>query len=101
MFEILIIFPTSTYIRYVELLHRVWSTNSFAHFYGEKPYNSEMNPSENMMVTYFSMGEGYHNYHHAFPTDYSASEFSWVDKFNLNTMLIDVAHFFNMAWGNE
>lgn len=32
-------------------------------------------------------GEGFHNYHHAFPFDYKTSEMGW--KFNVSTMFID------------
>lgn len=33
---------------------------------------------------------GYHNYHHTFPWDYSASEYGFEYNFNLTTMLIDL-----------
>ena len=32
-------------------------------------------------------GEGFHNYHHAFPYDYSASEYRWY--INFSTFFID------------
>ena len=38
-----------------------------------------------------SAGEGFHNYHHTFPHDYSASEWRW--SLNLTTFFIDI-----MAW---
>lgn len=37
------------------------------------------------------MGEGWHNYHHTFPWDYSTSEFGY--RLNFSTFFIDV-----MAW---
>jgi stearoyl-CoA desaturase (delta-9 desaturase) len=44
-----------------------------------------------MFVVLVSQGEGFHNYHHTFPSDYSTSEFGF--RYNLTTMFID-----SMAW---
>jgi hypothetical protein len=46
--------------------------------------------SENSFVTYQSYGEGYHNYHHTFPFDYSASELDWKYNWNFSTLFIDL-----------
>ena len=54
--------------------------------FGDKPYNEKMRPVENLWVAFFSAGEGYHNYHHQFPFDYSTSEFT---RFNLAKVFID------------
>lgn len=35
---------------------------------------SEVKPTENPTVSFFALGEGWHNYHHSFPWDYKASE---------------------------
>lgn len=42
---------------------------------------------------------GYHNYHHAFPFDYSASEFGALDNFNVSTALIDL--FAALGWAYD
>lgn len=61
-----------------------------AHLYGAQPYDIITGgPRENIGVAWLSAGEGYHNYHHAFPRDYSASELGWVWNFNFATFLID------------
>lgn len=44
-------------------------------------------PVENMFVSFVAMGEGWHNYHHAFPWDYRASEYG--TPLNLTGVLID------------
>jgi stearoyl-CoA desaturase (Delta-9 desaturase) len=75
--------------RYVVILHRTWLVNSAAHIYGNKPYDKTMSSKENTSVVYASMGEGYHNYHHSFPWDYSASEYGWKDNFNPATAFIE------------
>lgn len=75
--------------RYVWVLHCTWLVNSAAHLWGEKPYDKKIGPCENDSVVYFAFGEGYHNYHHTFPWDYSTSEFGWRVNFNLTTLIID------------
>lgn len=54
--------------------------------FGDQPYNERIRPVENIFVSFFSIGEGYHNYHHTFPFDYATSEFS---RFNLAKRFID------------
>lgn len=41
---------------------------------------------------------GFHNYHHAFPWDYSASELGPADVFNPATAAIDFFHYMGWAW---
>jgi stearoyl-CoA desaturase (delta-9 desaturase) len=78
-------------LRYVLALNATWLVNSAAHIWGNKPYDKHINPSENMLVSLGAMGEGFHNYHHTFPSDYSTSEFGM--RLNLTTLFIDT-----MAW---
>ena len=77
--------------RYVLVLHITWLVNSAAHVFGNKPYDKTIGPTENILVSILAMGEGFHNYHHTFPYDYSTSE--WGYTFNTTTKLIDL-----MAW---
>jgi stearoyl-CoA desaturase (Delta-9 desaturase) len=79
-------------LRYVFTLHATWSVNSFAHLYGSKPYDTRINPVENLAVSLGALGEGFHNYHHTFPQDYATSEFGWT-YLNPTKGLIDL-----MAW---
>lgn len=64
--------------------------NSAAHLWGHRPYDKNIGPRENNSVVYLAFGEGYHNYHHVFPWDYSASEYGFGYNFNLTTFLIDL-----------
>ena len=76
-------------LRYVLLLNATWCVNSAAHMWGNKPYDKNINPCENRMVSFWAGGEGYHNYHHTFPQDYSTSELGWTKALNISTMFID------------
>lgn len=53
-------------------------------------------PVENVYVSMFGLGEGWHNYHHSFPWDYRASEFGQF--FNLTTMVIDFLEEMGWVW---
>ncbi|CAH1405204.1 unnamed protein product [Nezara viridula] len=60
--------------RYATSLNITWCVNSFAHIYGTRPYDKNMKPVENKYVSMVTLGEGWHNYHHAFPWDCNAAE---------------------------
>ncbi|CAG9787312.1 unnamed protein product [Diatraea saccharalis] len=62
--------------RYVVTLNYTWLVNSAAHIYGTRPYDKNQQPVESWIVSFFTSGEGWHNYHHAFPWDYKAAELS-------------------------
>lgn len=49
-------------LRYVVLLNSTWLVNSAAHMFGNRPYDQNINPSENRFVSYWAIGEGYVNY---------------------------------------
>ncbi|KAM4635873.1 stearoyl-CoA desaturase isoform 1-T2 [Discoglossus pictus] len=74
-------------LRYAVVLNTTWLVNSAAHMFGNQPYDKNINPRENPLVALGAIGEGFHNYHHTFPYDYSASEFGV--RFNFTTMFID------------
>ena len=75
-------------LRYCLLMNSTWLVNSAAHLWGSKPYDRSINPVENALVSTLTGGEGWHNYHHAFPWDYRAGEFGW--RINPTTMFIDL-----------
>ena len=46
-------------------------------------------PTESLIVSVATLGEGWHNYHHTFPWDYRAAEFGKL-RFNLTTSFINL-----------
>ncbi len=50
--------------------HLTWFVNSLAHYWGERTYSKELSAVDNYFLAFFTVGEGYHNYHHTFPADY-------------------------------
>jgi len=83
-------------VRYLAILHTTWLVNSAAHLWGEKHYDIHINPAENHGVALLALGEGFHNYHHTFPHDYSTSE--WRYSLNFTTFFIDVCAWIGMAY---
>ncbi|KAM3862808.1 stearoyl-CoA desaturase b [Diretmus argenteus] len=82
-------------LRYTMVLNATWLVNSAAHMWGNRPYDVTINPRENPFVAFSAIGEGFHNYHHTFPFDYSTSEFGY--KLNLTTVFIDLMCFLGLA----
>jgi len=50
--------------------HLTWFINSLAHIWGEQTYSRELSAVDNYFLAFFTGGEGYHNYHHTFASDY-------------------------------
>jgi len=50
--------------------HATFSVNSFAHMIGSRPYDADSTARDSWIVALMTFGEGYHNYHHKFPSDY-------------------------------
>lgn len=82
--------------RYVTVLHFTWLVNSYAHFFGNKPFDKNIKPTDSYTVALLAFGEGWHNYHHVFPYDYKTSEHGkyWC---NFTTGFIDFMAFIGWA----
>lgn len=84
-------------IRAIFVAHVTFSVNSFAHMFGSSKYDVNIKARQNFLVTMFTNGEGFHNYHHTFPRDYAACEFSNYRR-NRTTQFIDLMAFFGQAY---
>ncbi|KOB69615.1 Terminal desaturase [Operophtera brumata] len=77
-----------TMLRYVMNLNVTFLVNSAAHLWGYKPYDKSILPAQNITVSVATFGEGFHNYHHAFPWDYRTAELG-NQYLNLTAVFID------------
>jgi stearoyl-CoA desaturase (Delta-9 desaturase) len=57
-------------LRLVVNHHVTFFINSLAHFWGTRPYTETNSARDNGFLAFLTYGEGYHNYHHIFQTDY-------------------------------
>lgn len=60
----------SLLVRLFIVHHCTWFINSLAHLWGSKPYSTEQSAVNNFILAFLTAGEGYHNYHHTFASDY-------------------------------
>ncbi len=54
-------------VRIFVLEHIVWAINSFLHMFGTRPYESRENSHNGGVFALVTLGESWHNNHHAFP----------------------------------
>lgn len=57
-------------LRVVFLWNVTWMINSYAHTFGIKPYSKNITAKDSILLGILAFGEGYHNYHHTYPSDY-------------------------------
>jgi stearoyl-CoA desaturase (delta-9 desaturase) len=48
--------------------HATWAVNSICHRFGTRPHETRDGSTNHWLVALLSLGEGWHNNHHAFPT---------------------------------
>ncbi len=58
------------FLRLVIQWHATFSINSVAHCIGSQPFCTRTSARNSVITALITMGEGYHNFHHRFQTDY-------------------------------
>ncbi|EEB08772.1 acyl-coA desaturase [Schizosaccharomyces japonicus yFS275] len=56
--------------RLVFVHHATFCVNSLAHLIGDQPFDDTNSARDHVLTALVTLGEGYHNFHHAFPNDY-------------------------------
>ncbi|EPE06144.1 acyl- desaturase [Ophiostoma piceae UAMH 11346] len=51
--------------------------NSLAHWLGDQPFDDRNSPRDHVITALVTLGEGYHNFHHEFPSDYRNAIMWW------------------------
>ncbi|XP_053202774.1 stearoyl-CoA desaturase 5-like isoform X2 [Panonychus citri] len=69
---------------------------SVSHMYGQRRYNNKITARDIGLMSVIAAGEGYHNFHHTFPYDYTVSEFG--QTFNISKLFIDFFALFGQAY---
>ncbi|MEN8130191.1 MAG: acyl-CoA desaturase [Pseudomonadota bacterium] len=75
--------------------HVTWSLNSFAHVYGRKDFETGEGSHNLPLLSVISMGESWHNSHHAFPTSARFGLGKWQP--DLGYIFIRFLHFIGTA----
>lgn len=63
-------FVLAWWARLFALHHCTWFINSLAHYWGSRTFSQEHSAVDNYIISLLTFGEGYHNYHHTFASDY-------------------------------
>jgi stearoyl-CoA desaturase (delta-9 desaturase) len=63
--------------RIVFVNHMTFLINSLSHTWGKQPYSKRCTARDNAVLAFFTFGEGYHNFHHAFQHDYRNGVKAW------------------------
>jgi len=50
--------------------HSTFCVNSLAHWLGDAPFDDKHTPRDHAFTAMVTLGEGYHNFHHQFPSDF-------------------------------
>jgi stearoyl-CoA desaturase (delta-9 desaturase) len=58
------------FLRIAVIHHTTFFVNSLAHTLGKPLFNAEVSARDNWFVAMLTLGEGYHSFHHRFPTDF-------------------------------
>ena len=58
------------FLRLVVQWHMTFTINSLAHMVGSQPYSTRNTSRDSWLIALISWGEGYHNFHHRFGSDY-------------------------------
>ncbi|MGZ7041785.1 MAG: acyl-CoA desaturase [Thermoanaerobaculia bacterium] len=58
------------FLRIVIIHHTTFFVNSLAHAIGRPTYNVSVSARDNWAVALLTLGEGYHSFHHRFPSDF-------------------------------
>lgn len=63
-------FFVAGFARIVFVHHCTFFINSLCHMLGTRPYDTTQSARDSWLMALFTFGEGYHNYHHTFQSDY-------------------------------
>lgn len=82
-------------LKVVVLHHSTFFINSLCHYIGKTPYTDSNTAKDSWLMALLTFGEGYHNFHHYFQTDYR-NGIRWF-QFDPTKWLIKFLEWMNLA----
>lgn len=83
--------------RLVFVHHATFCVNSLAHWLGDQPFDDRHSPKDHIFTAFVTLGEGYHNYHHSYPSDYR-NAIQWY-QYDPTKWLIKLMFYLGLASG--
>jgi len=71
-------FAVAAALRLVVTNHSTFFINSLCHTLGRQPYSDDHSARDSYLMAFLAFGEGYHNFHHQFQSDYR-NGIRWYD----------------------
>jgi stearoyl-CoA desaturase (delta-9 desaturase) len=93
--DVLGVFLLAGVLRLVISHHVTFFINSLAHMWGRQPYTDENSARDHHLIALLTYGEGYHNYHHMFQSDYRCGIRWW--QLDINKWFISVCAWLGLA----
>ncbi|MDP9436436.1 MAG: acyl-CoA desaturase [Actinomycetota bacterium] len=84
-------------VRMAVLHHATWSINSICHTFGERPFRTRDRSTNVWPLALISMGESWHNLHHADPT----AARHGVDRWQIDTSAELIRGFERLGWAYD
>ena len=81
--------------RLVFVHHATFCVNSLAHYLGDQPFDDRHSPRDHVLTAFVTLGEGYHNMHHEFPSDFR-NALKWY-QYDPSKWLIMFCYYFGLA----
>jgi stearoyl-CoA desaturase (delta-9 desaturase) len=89
------VFLLAGVLRLVVSHHVTFFINSLAHMWGSRPYTDENSARDNWFLAIVTYGEGYHNFHHRFQSDYRNGIRWW--QYDINKWFISACSWVGLA----
>ena len=83
------------FLRITIVHHATFFINSLCHYIGKRTYDFKSTARDSWIVSFFTFGEGYHNYHHKFQWDYR-NGITWF-SYDPSKWIISILAFLNLA----
>ena len=83
-------------VRVFVLHHFTYSINSLCHFFGRREYDTEDHSRNLALIAIPTLGEAFHNSHHAFPTSATHGLGTW--QVDISALVIDGLEKVDLVW---
>ena len=84
------------FVSTVLLFHGTFTINSLSHVYGKQPYVTGDHSRNNLLLAIITLGEGWHNNHHHFPSA-TPQGFHWW-QIDVTYYILKVLSIFRIVW---